>query len=146
MLTYALACDSANFITISRHHLCDCWQSEHGIIAGGQEQMAAGKKLLRAEVASLKRQTAEQRMSLQIIQHDVNQVRSFSNKCTSEVNAQLCVYSALVLTITADRVTQTLGLVHADCMLCCSLYASCMPAFCKAWWDCNVWGPESPWP
>jgi len=61
---------------------------EHGIIAGDQEQMAAEKKLLTAEVASLKRQTAEQRMSLQIIQHDVHQVKSLSNRCTHEVNAQ----------------------------------------------------------
>ncbi len=61
---------------------------EHGNIAGDQEQMAAEKKLLRAEVASLKRQAAEQRMSLQMIQHDVHQVRSVSNRCTSEVNAQ----------------------------------------------------------
>ncbi|KAA6430051.1 MAG: hypothetical protein FRX49_00482 [Trebouxia sp. A1-2] len=42
--------------------------------AGEQEETAAEKKLLRAEVASLKRQAAQQRKSLQIIQHDVHQV------------------------------------------------------------------------
>ncbi|DBB07098.1 TPA: hypothetical protein ACH3X1_011679 [Trebouxia sp. C0004] len=41
--------------------------------AGDQEEMAAEKKLLRAEVASLKRQAAEQRLSLQMMQHDVHQ-------------------------------------------------------------------------
>lgn len=67
---------------------------KHGNIAGDQEEMAAEKKLLRAEVASLKRQAAEQRMSLQIIQHDVHQVRSVLNRCRNEVNAQSCTDSA----------------------------------------------------
>lgn len=68
---------------------------EHGNIAGDQEETAAEKKLLRAEVASLKRQAAEQRMSLQMIQHDVLQVKSVFNRCTSDVDAQSCMYSAL---------------------------------------------------
>ena len=67
---------------------------EHGIIAGEQEETAAEKKLLRAEVASLKRQAAQQRKSLQIIQHDVHQVRFVLNRCMSEVNAKSYTHSA----------------------------------------------------
>lgn len=68
--------------------------SEHSNIAGDQEETAAEKKLLKAEVASLKRQAAEQRMSLQIIQHDVHQVRSLLNRCTSDADAQTGTHSA----------------------------------------------------
>ena len=67
--------------------------SKHGNSAGDKAEMAAEKKLLRAEVASLKRQAAEHQMSLQIIQHDVHQVRSLLNRCTSEANVQSCLYS-----------------------------------------------------
>ena len=51
-------------------------------ISAGMQQLAAEKKLLKAEVASLKRQATEQLATLRMLQQEYDQVNANTSICT----------------------------------------------------------------
>ena len=55
------------------------------MMIAGRQQLAAEKKLLKAEVASLKRQAAEQLATLRMLQREYDQVKLALTACLANI-------------------------------------------------------------